>query len=483
MFERDPEFLYFGTTPLENTFISEYLPDAKGDYVKVYIMALYHAMRGDPDIGVEQIAYELNMSASEVEAAIRYWERRALISTGADGAPAVFHSATKRLLTGTAALFKPDNEFVAFSESVYALFGEDRKITPAEVSSAFDWVQELDLSAEAVLMLLSHMKLTSGKNFSFKRAESLAVRMHESNVQSGEDAEHFLSFETELRKNTQKILRRIGRRSVPTDDEMALYRKWNAEWGFSPDAIESACGLMTASNNPSFKYLDGILQRMHEKSNIHTPDEIAQSESDFSSAKAFAEALGLRSVSKTTQDIYRDMLSSGMPDSVILIAARECKRLNRSSLDSVQELVLSWQEQGLDTEEKVTEHLNSVRTLNTMLRKVYDACGHSGRPTQADRKTLSDWYTKGLSDDLILYAASLASKAEGAKMSYIKKVLENWQSAGIRTVEEASKSAASPKERPAKQVSAQQYAQREYTEEELNQMLNPDDFFRKAREK
>ena len=41
MFEQDESMLRFGVTPVENLFIQEYLPAARGDYVKVYLYALY----------------------------------------------------------------------------------------------------------------------------------------------------------------------------------------------------------------------------------------------------------------------------------------------------------------------------------------------------------------------------------------------------------------------------------------------------------
>ena len=40
MFEQDESMLRFGVTPVENLFIQEYLPAARGDYVKVYLYAL-----------------------------------------------------------------------------------------------------------------------------------------------------------------------------------------------------------------------------------------------------------------------------------------------------------------------------------------------------------------------------------------------------------------------------------------------------------
>ena len=79
IFEQDHQALYFGSTPLEHIFLTEYMPAARGDYVKVYLMCLYHSRMPDDPAKVEDISRELGLEVSTVENAIRYWERRGLI--------------------------------------------------------------------------------------------------------------------------------------------------------------------------------------------------------------------------------------------------------------------------------------------------------------------------------------------------------------------------------------------------------------------
>ena len=80
MFEKDPAALAWGVTPLENKFLLEYLPAAKGDYVKVYLWGLFRAGQSDGDYGPAEMAQDLFLTAPEIEAALRYWERRGLVS-------------------------------------------------------------------------------------------------------------------------------------------------------------------------------------------------------------------------------------------------------------------------------------------------------------------------------------------------------------------------------------------------------------------
>ena len=69
-------FLY--TSRIENLFISEFMPDAPGDYVKVFILGLMYAQY-DEVMDSRKIAIVLGLSEDEVEEAWIYWASRGVI--------------------------------------------------------------------------------------------------------------------------------------------------------------------------------------------------------------------------------------------------------------------------------------------------------------------------------------------------------------------------------------------------------------------
>ena len=87
MFEPDQQLKTFGVTVVENLFITEYLQGAKGDHVKVYLSLLYHCQHSREEIGPEEMALSLDMTVAQIEAALRYWERRRLIERVSDDPP------------------------------------------------------------------------------------------------------------------------------------------------------------------------------------------------------------------------------------------------------------------------------------------------------------------------------------------------------------------------------------------------------------
>ena len=476
MFDWDQEAAAFGVTALENRFITDYLPAAKGDYVKVYLWGLYACAHKRPDDSPEQIAQELGMAPAEVEAALRYWERRALISRVGDKPPQYrFYSPTQRQLSPGAAL-GVDGEYVSFAEAVYAAFGDRRKVNPAEIARAWEWVQDVGLTPEAVLMLLQHCIAQRGPHFSFQAAERLAVSMKEAGVAGPDDAESFLQHNQAVHDGARKVLSRMGKRRLPSDDELALYEKWIGPWQFSPQAVLAACR-ETTSGDPSFKYLDGILSGLRARGEARTETQVQKQLDREKSEKDRAQEVFSRLGGPAAARQYQALLEI-QPHPVLLLAADECRR-NHKNLEDMQLLLESWKRRGLETEEAVQGYIRLRLAQNAALREIFEACGHAARPTDADRALYQKWQGFGYDQELILCAAEQARAAQGSKTAYLDKVLEAWHEAGITDVSQARARKKPEGKRGGKTVSAQQYAQRQYTEEEL--LAVSDDLIEEAR--
>ena len=133
----------------------------------------------------------------------------------------------------------------------------------------------------------------------------------------------------------------------------------------------------------------------------------------------------------------------------------------------------------MTTEEAVREYLAKYREANQALRELYEACGHSGNPTEADRRLYEKWRGWGYGPDLLLYAAEQARMAESGKITYLDRVLEAWHGAGVTSVEQARGRKKPDRPAKTKTVSAQQYGQRQYTEAQMQAAF--DDLIEEAR--
>lgn len=374
-----------------------------------------------------------------------------------------------------------DSAFVAFSEDIYALFGDRRKVRPSEIAQAYEWVQDLGLRQETVLMLLSHCLSTRGAQFSFKLAEPEAVRMREANVVTAEDAEAFFAHSKKVQDGARAVLRRLGKRRQPSQDEMDLYRKWTQEWRYEPDAILEACA-ETTKGEPTFAYLDGILNGIRARAERGEAPRSAQQlrqqmsadQEKRASMRAFAAELGLRGAPDTLNATYTRLCGEYEPG-LVLLAAHQAHAAGRG-LDAVEPYLAALRKRGVTTREQALTFIAETDAANRTLYTVFAACGLNGKPTNADRTLYKKWRGWGFGEELLLLAAEQSRGADN-KLPYMDKVLEAWHEAGVTAPEQVSarqaahargRAAAPAAQRPARQVSAQQYTQREYTDEELN---------------
>jgi len=446
MFRRSEQGLQFGATVLENLFITEYLPAADGKQLKVYLYGLYASQHQLEGLDVTQLAGTLNMEEGQVLAALRYWERRRLVERVSDQPPTyVFHHMGQRLLTGQDQL-SGDERYIIFSEAVNAQLGSRRKLRESDISMAYEWVEELGLPQEVVLMLLNHFADTRGAHFSFKSAQTTAVMMKEEGISSTDEAEQYFSHSKRTHQGARAVLLQFNIRRLPTEPELALYRKWTEQWGFDDKGILAAVQETVAANNPSFSYLNGILERLkaglNQKTGSKVREHLRQEGQEAEQVRQVLQELGRPQVSPYTLLAPLRALRERYSFEMVLLAARSV-RARGGMFEDLEPRLLAWEKLGLRDEQQLKAHLRALKRYEPLMLQVFELSGQEGRPGEQDLLTLKAWQEQGHSEELILQAAGQARSSRN-KLAYISRVLDNWRKKGIKTLEAARQEGAQP---------------------------------------
>ena len=482
IFGFDDRFAMFDVTPVENQFILEYLPAASGDFVKVYLYGLARCYHPEEDMSLERMSRELGMEPESIRKAYGYWEKLGLVRRVSDQGPEWRYVNIKQRSLMTEGLGL-EADYQAFSEALYDVFDNGRRLHGAEIATCYEWVEDLKLPAEVVIMLLRHMATVKGKNFSIQSAGKVALQMAEEGVASMEDAEEFLSRDRQLYDGTKRVLKKLGQRGNPSEAQLALYSKWLREWHFTPEAIEAACDQTAAA--PNMKYLDGVLAGMRQESGSGGP--IGTRELEASAAlgerlKKLLQIIGIGRMTEENRKLLQRMEAEFDPD-VIEIGARECAR-NGKTLQDLDKLLASWKKKGLYTRSDVEAYVAEFRSQNELLRQLREKWnGTEPRIGEASRKMVCRWEKElGFDRQTILKTAEFAYEAK-APMAYLDRMLSGFAEKGIRTPEAAeAEHLRFAEKKPdtgakAKSVAAQQYHQRTYdtkaeTPEEILARLN-----------
>ena len=472
-FAFDERYAMFDITPVENQFILEYLPGAKGDYVKVYLFGLLCCYHPRKEMDVTRMSRELGMAEDTILAAFRYWERRGIVRRIGDNPPEwQYVNIKQKNMGGEPEL---DREYIRFSRDIETSFEDERDFHGSEIAACYEWKEEMGLSTEVIILLLKFMARTRGKNFRIKDAEKTAILLSEEKAYTTEEAEQVLGRDEAILSGFRKVLRKLGMRFNPSDANLKLYRKWREEWHFTQEAIEDACD-RTGTSTPSLALVDSILEQVYRNSSgteqLGRTDLEAAEEKRKNLKEVMKEIGQYGAATPAQQKLYAEMTDL-YPQNIIILAARECAA-KQKHFDSVLKLLESWKERGFEDEKQILEHIEAFHEKEEFIKTLRQKW--AGRETDIGQKTLQmleKWENgMGFSREMISLAAEEAYEAK-KPISYMDKLLQSWAEKGIKTAEAAKKEqkaheeqSGSLRKNPAKNVAAQQYAQRDYEDEQ-----------------
>ena len=70
----------YGYTAISNIFISSFVPEANGEFVKVYLYLLHLISTGNSNISISLLADTFNQTEADIMRALRYWDKLNVIS-------------------------------------------------------------------------------------------------------------------------------------------------------------------------------------------------------------------------------------------------------------------------------------------------------------------------------------------------------------------------------------------------------------------
>ena len=300
-----------GVTLLPNVFIDHFMKEANDAQIKLYLYLRRSVSAGIP-ADLNTLADFLNYSEKDIMRALRYWERKGILSmtfgsageiagirlsklsapsgsrsgiielceeitaspSAAEDEPA---AAVKAAEKDDMESFRSDNDTACLIMAAEQYSG--RPLSEAQVRSLMYIHNKLGFSTELIDYLLQHC-IGSGKN-SFQYIKATAEAWAEKGISTVEEAKAETAKGTDER--TRRIMKLLGRSGEPAPMEQKLISRWLDSYGFSMELIEEACGrTVLAVDANRFAYAETILKMWHDKG-VHTMEGVAAADSAFRS--------------------------------------------------------------------------------------------------------------------------------------------------------------------------------------------------------
>lgn len=426
-------------TPVPNRFI-ERCVGAPDKYTQAYLVFLRHsAAQGAVDLDV--LCARLGMSIEEVLHAFEYWQKQ--------GVARVVNGKTMCIELGDFAAQDDgaDAELYterAFNQMLQSLFGS-RQLSPHDYLKIYDYTDTFGLNKKVVLALVEYCILLRGRRVSISYIDSVAKTWAEENINTEEKARDYLAWQKIEASGVMDVCKRLSLSRRPTKDECALFQKWTTEWGFTLDAVLTACAQTTAARAPSFKYLDKILERLQSRGLV-TSRTIAESheksEQETSALKEIMRLLGEALKPSFEHDsLYQKWTTVyGFDKPMLLLAARQVGARGKNPFAQLDGILTDWYNSHIDTLQKARAYIAEQKALDEKILAVFESAGIAKTPTDAHRKIYIRWNrTWGIEHDAILLAAEVSMLLSDKPYPYLNTTLADWHSRGVKTLADAQR--------------------------------------------
>lgn len=266
---------YLHDTRVENMFINEYMAQAPGDYVKVYLLALMYADLNMP-VENDMIARQLSMADEEVLLAWTYWEEQGLIRKYYEDPADKFRyqveflnlrelAYSKRGKSSQSRAKKASEKLKRMTEdsTLSDMFSQieeaaGRLLSGQELNGILSWIDDLGVSPALIVYAYSYCAGNRSNN-RFKYVGAVIRRWAEQGIRTVEEAENYLR-ENDSRHNLYKrVMRELGFMRNPTAQEKRIMDSWFDELGFEIDKVMEACAKTSGISSPNLNYVNSVL--------------------------------------------------------------------------------------------------------------------------------------------------------------------------------------------------------------------------------
>lgn len=273
-------------TPVSNVFIEKYMPKARGEFVKVYLLMLKYNIANEPGVDGSLIASSLNLLESDVMNALNYWNDQGVIKLNSidkmNNFSIEFLNLEEDIITNQQELNLLDalenSETTDMLRDIEKILG--RSLSTKEMELYLGWQKDFSFSSELILILIEYCA-SKGKT-DFRYIEKVALAWNDIGIKSIAEAQNHIKKTEDKWIKIRKVLSFLGIQNTNImKPQEEMIEKWLFIYKFDVKLIEKACNIcFQRLNKTDFKYIDGILTKWFNE-NIKTLEDVAIKDRQF----------------------------------------------------------------------------------------------------------------------------------------------------------------------------------------------------------
>ncbi len=279
-FEKDWSTL-FEDINIPEVFCTEYMKDAPGDYVKIYLSMLMF-VKQHTEITPLEISKQLNLPIASVEQGLQYWEEHMVITKKLGDyvindlkQQEVNKRYSPKVTSSPEEAVKNNSMNVKRTQAINAINSIffQGVMSPTWYTDIDSLFTKYQFEEDVVISLFQYCfdRQALHRKYLFAVADGWA----KSGIVTMQDVDNYYAAFEKTNQIKKAIAKKLGFKRNLSEYEEAYIDKWLSDYHYSMDVIEVALKKTTSKTNPSFDYIDKILTDWHERK-LKTVPEITE---------------------------------------------------------------------------------------------------------------------------------------------------------------------------------------------------------------
>lgn len=421
-----------GYTVIDNKFLNEFLPQATGDDVKVFLFGL--GLCSNPNTeenNLDTISRVLSITEQQVIASFKYWQEVGLLQIVSDN-PFEVKYLPVRSNSGSMKL-RNKEKYADFNKQMQQVITE-RMITPVEFNEYYSLIEVYHFEPEAVVLIAKYCTTFKSRAIGYPYILAVARSFAAEGLKTYAAVEAKFLEQEQNSKEIKQVLSALGIRREADLDERNQYVKWLQNYGYAQGTIVQVA--KTLGKRGGMAKLDEVLTKCYEQKLI-TFEEIEHSFSERNNMLAIAQKvatnLGLyyQSYEAVVDTYVVDWVNKGYDADTLSLLSTYCLRQNVRTFEGFDTTIQKLYKLGLVSLASIEQYISGVLETDSKVKEVLDKLGLLRGTTSYDRDCYRMWTENwGFTQPQILMVAQ-ACKGKASPMPYINKVLANFHDEGI----------------------------------------------------
>ncbi len=276
--EQKEKSILFAETIIPDIFFSEYLSELPGDYLKIYLYISFLSKYGK-EIKLNDLSKKLNIPLKTINDGIKYLEDNHFILKKVSGYIILDlqEETLHNLYTPNLTMSKEKVEQTAKNKSRAKVIEHINNMYfqgimgPSWYNDIDLWFKKYDFDEQVMIALFNYCYNRSAMHRNY--VQTVAESWASNKIKTYNDLDRYYEKQESLNKFKKTIAKKLGKYNGLTQYEEAYIENWVLNFGYDMNIIEIALKRTTLKQNPSFEYINNLINDWHDR-NLKTPEEV-----------------------------------------------------------------------------------------------------------------------------------------------------------------------------------------------------------------